>query len=457
MKNTVLLIGFYNEKALGVKYIAHALEKSGYIPHILFLKEYNSVAPSKISRKEFALLLKLLEKIKPDYVGLSVMSSLYLESVLEVNAITDLLDTLNEGGDISLLCNLAFKRKDKTAVVNPVRTLIQDPDSLGFPKTGEGYIYFINRNRIIYTDPQLTGATYETSASRGCPFTCSYCSSVNLKRIYKGKGRFVRTRSVDNIISELTEAKNKIPNLSLIRFWDEIFPDEDGWVEEFKERYRKEINIPFNIWGHPQKISEHIIKNLLDAGLNQIVVGIQSGSTHIRKEIFHRNETQEQIIEASRILSDCRIPSVVYDFMLQHPFETINDLKDTFDLCMKLKHPFELQLHGLNFLPGTDITDMAIKSGMITDDKMEKLMYGSMQNQYDMYWGSAGPRQQSVMKALIYMTQFQSLRPLLEIFEKRISHGRSGYSVLFLQRFFRTFSRIRHGIRKVRLVQKKNE
>lgn len=496
MKNTVLLIGFYSEKALGVKYIANSLKKVGYIPHILLFKGYNSKIPDKINETEFNLFHNLIEKIKPDYIGLSVMSSLYLESILEVNlfirsnfnmpviwggvystlfpercleyadyvirgegeeATAELLNTLNAGGDISDIRNLVFKQADGIIVKNPVRPLIQDLDSLGYPKAGDENTYFINKNKIIYTDPQLTGATYETAASRGCPFTCSYCSSVNLKRIYKGNGQFVRFRSVDSIIQELSEAKKAIKNLSLIRFWDEIFSDEEGWVEEFKDRYQKEINIPFNIWGHPLKINERVINNLKDAGLHQIVVGIQSGSPNIRKEIFHRSETQEQIIESSRILSACRIPSVIYDFMLQHPFETLDDLKETFELCMKLEPPFELQLHGLNFLPGTDIADIAIKNNIITSEEMEKLMYSSMQEQYDMYWGPAGSNlnQKTVLTALIYMTQFKKIRPLLNIYEKRISEGRSERIILPIQKTFKVLNQVKHAFNNIRLLRRR--
>ena len=40
--------------------------------------------------------------------------------------------------------------------------------------------------------------------------------------------------------------------------------------------------------------------------------------------------------------------------MLQHPFETEDDIRQTLNYALNYP-PFELQLHGLNFLPGTDI------------------------------------------------------------------------------------------------------
>ena len=48
-----------------------------------------------------------------------------------------------------------------------------------------------------------------------------------------------------------------------------------------------------------------------------------------RREIFHRYETQEDIIRATQIIHDSGVYWASYDFMLQHPFEKIEHLKET--------------------------------------------------------------------------------------------------------------------------------
>ena len=475
MNKRILLIAFYNQKALGVKYISETLKRAGYDPHVLFLKGYNSKKPSEVSDTELSLLKQLISKIDPGCIALSVMSSLYLREIIKVNdhirkasscpviwggvyctlfperclehadyvirgegeeAIVELLDALIAGRDPSDVQNLAYRKND-TVIINPLRPLIQDLDSLGYPGIGQDNVYFINGDKLTEKDPIINSLTYETTASRGCPFACSYCSSINLKRLYVGKGKFVRFRSVDNVMQELKEAKEKIKRLKLIHFWDEIFTDDIDWIEEFKVRYRKEVGIPFTIWGHPLRIGEETIKNLVDAGLYHIVVGIQSGSARVRKEIFHRAETQEQIIDASRIISKCKVPVVSYDFILQHPFESVDDLKETFELCLKLEPPFDLNLHGLYFLPGTDIVDMAISEGLFSHDYMERKMYGSIQEQYDIYWGVGSGKldEARLWSALIYMTQFRSLRPFLRKIAERLDEGsrKKGEAVLLLK------------------------
>lgn len=458
MSASILLIAFYNEKALGVQYLANALKKNGYQPHILFFKEFNSVKPSKITEKELELFRMLIKEIKPSYIGLSVMSSLYLESVCLVNrqirdhfnipviwggvyatlfpqralencnfvirgegegAIVELLDKLEKREDPSCVENLVYTPESGRLVFNDVRPLLQNLDDAGFPDINDEKRYFIHHDSIERGKFMLNSFSYELTTSRGCPFVCSYCSSINLKRLYSEKGKYVRFRSVDSVIEELEIAKKFIKNLSVIHFWDEIFPDEEGWAEEFKDKYIQKIGLPFNIWGHPLKVSERVIRNLVEAGLHQIVVGIQSGSMRIRKEIFNRPESQEQIIQSSEVLSINKVPKIIYDLMLRHPFENIDDLKETFRLCLRLKPPFKLQIHGLNFLPGTDIVNIAVEKGILNMEELEKIMYSNIQQQYDKYWGTADINKvtgSDVWLSLIYLTQFRNLRPLLERF-----------------------------------------
>ncbi|QUI22519.1 B12-binding domain-containing radical SAM protein [Vallitalea pronyensis] len=495
MSRHILLIGFYNEKALGVKYLANHLIQHHYCVQTLFFKKFNSVNPKKATSQELALLKQLIDTLKPSYIGMSVMSSLYLETVYQVNdcireatkapiiwggvyptlfpeksldhgdyvirgegeqALCELLEVLENQDNICNVMNLSYKHHEQV-VHHGLRPLIQNLDILDYPKIDHIPTYFIEDNHLSKKDPQLNAYTYELTCSRGCPFTCSYCSSINLKRLYTGKGAYVRFRSVDSIISELKEAKEKMHNLKVIHFWDEIFNDQEEWISSFSQRYREEIGLPFNIWGHPLKVKENVIKHLVDAGLHQIVVGIQSGSYHIRKTIFNRPETQEQIITSSEILAQYKVPVVIYDFMLQHPFESLNDLKETYKLCTKLAKPFKLQLHGLNFLPGTDIVDMAVRDGHLTKDQLDKIMYSSIKEQYDMYWGPAAMNimhNNQVWIALIYLTQFKKLRYLVKRLMHKAEKQEAEKFILMVYKFMKKYARAMDLAHKARLAYK---
>ena len=81
----IVLIGFHNEKALGVRYLANALTQSGYEPHVVFFKRFNSEVPESATEQEMTLLQELIAKIAPLFIGMSVMSSLYTETTDRVS------------------------------------------------------------------------------------------------------------------------------------------------------------------------------------------------------------------------------------------------------------------------------------------------------------------------------------------------------------------------------------
>lgn len=451
--NKVLLITLHNDKSLGIRQIAKSLISQGFSPTIIFLKS-NIYNPQPVTEKEIEILKETIQKEKYLFVGFSILSSF---TIFEINKISKIIkETLKipivwggtyvsimpyysaQNCDIAIrgegeipIINLAIALRDKKEwrsikslcffnenneyIENEIEDLIKDIDEISIPLIDYKNIYIIEGNEIKQEDPILKTDFYELSCSRGCPFNCSYCCSSTIKKIYKGKGKYLRFRSVDNVISELKEAKEKIPNIKCIRFWDEVFSTENEWIKNFTQRYKKEINIPFQIWGHPLLIKEENIRLLKDAGMERIVVGFQSGSPDIRNGIFRRPETNQKIIEASKIISSYKIPEVYYDLMICHPFESIKQIKETFDLCLKLEPPFRLNIHGLGFLPGADINKIAIEKGLYTEEELEELYQKPAEEQFKHFYGSNSGYygdvvQKEVWADLIFLTQYPKIR-----------------------------------------------
>jgi len=492
-KKPILLIAFYNKKALGVRYLERSLTNAGYRVYILFLKNFNSIKPEPVSDRELLLAKELVSELSPGLIGLSVMSSLYMESVITVSnmlrehfsipvvwggvyaslfpgkslgyadfvlrgegeeAIVDLADALYGNKDHRRIPNLAYRDpvSGEKIIINEPRPLCTDLDQLGYPIFDACNKFYIENDRITNTDPMMDSFSYELSASRGCPFTCTYCSSINLKRLYKGQGRYVRFRSVSSIISELEEALESVRNLRVIHFWDEIFPDDKLWTDQFAHMYKSRIGLPFEIWAHPLRCSEYTISKLTDAGLHKVVMGIQSGSPRIRSDIFRRRETQTDIIKASEVLSRSKVPHVVYDFILRHPFENEDDIRQTYELCTKLARPFDLQLHGLNFFPGTDIIDIALRHG-ITVKISESGPTVPMREAYKSYWGQKNSsRIINFWYSLIYLSQFRLGLPVSKLLSRSPGSKISIGIALLLQELFRPVAKLRHYYRKGALL-----
>ena len=84
MEKKVMLVAFYNYKAAGVRILERALRDRGFEVVTVFFKAFNSVSPRPAAPAELELLSGLVQKHRPLLVGLSVMSSMYLETVCQV-------------------------------------------------------------------------------------------------------------------------------------------------------------------------------------------------------------------------------------------------------------------------------------------------------------------------------------------------------------------------------------
>ena len=448
-RGTVMLVAFYNTKALGVRYLEGALRRAGYGVRTVFYQGFNSRCPAQTTRRELDLLCEQVEKAKPFLIGLSVMSSMYLETVNRV------LDALQERTSPPLVCGGAFaslfpdyfldRRVDYVIrgdgeiplchladrlmagapvegipslsywragekVHTPMGEVLREIDGYGIPVVSSPNACWIQKDRLIEGDPQRFARRYELVASRGCPFTCSYCSCAPLRRLMPRGTPAVRIRSVDSVMEELRAAKEACPRMMMVHFYDEIFPNTPGWVDAFVAAYGKEIGLPFTIWAHPKTIDGTVLHKLRTVGLTEVIMGIQSGSDRVRREVFHRYETREEIVRATRVIRQVGVPWVSYDFMLRHPFESLEDLKETYFLVKELCPPFQLQLHGLNFLPGTDIVPMAVEAGFYTKEEMEQMMYAPMEEQFGAYWAQGDALENKLWYQLTFLWQWRGMR-----------------------------------------------
>lgn len=448
-KGTVVLVAFYNVKALGVRYLESALRKAGYGVRTIFFKQFNSANPAPASETELKLLCDRIREVSPVLVGLSVMSSMYLESVNAVVAalqkerlgplvcggayvsmfpnyflergvpyvirmdgeipMVALADALRTGGDVRSVPSLGYTDNGEQ-VLNPIGGMLEDINEYGIPTVSCPDGWFIEKDAAVPGDPQRDTLSYEVIASRGCPFTCSYCSCVNLYRMYPKGLKSVRTRSVQSVIAELKEAVKACKKIAFIHFYDEIFPNLPGWVDEFVVEYKKHINLPFSIWTHPKMVDNELFQKLVKVGLVEVIMGIQTGSDHIRRDVFHRYETNEDVLSAVRLIHQSGVFWATYDFMLQHPFEGIEDIRQSYELVKRMEGRFELQLHGLNFLPGTDIVPMAIEAGYYTEEEMQKIMYAPMSDQFSVFWKQKNSQESQMWYDLIYLWQFPRYR-----------------------------------------------
>jgi anaerobic magnesium-protoporphyrin IX monomethyl ester cyclase len=201
---------------------------------------------------------------------------------------------------------------------NEIRPLIGDLDTIPFPDRD-----LVLANSFLKDTPKKT-----FYATRGCPYNCYYCCNNTYHSIYHKKGKLFRRFSVDRIIEEIRYVKGKY-RTEFIKFGDDLFAIEpDEWLQKFADRYKKEINIPFNCYLRVDRISNDLLVLLKSAGCYSVHLSIDSTSEHVREKVFGRKMIKTDIEKNIRMLSDFGINTWV-NFMLAAPESTIGDDLET--------------------------------------------------------------------------------------------------------------------------------
>lgn len=283
------------------------------------------------------------------------------------DAFLELLDDLERGKLNPQMANLGLK-VNSSFKVNPPRPLIQDLDRIPFPDKSLYEETFYQPNDI-----------YKTMASRGCIYQCSFCNSSLIHRLYQEERKIHRTRTVDNVIQELKQAKEKY-RFKVVDFLDEIFAINNVWLEEFAERYPQEIGIPFFCSLHPNFVSEKRVKLLEKAGCIKVDMGVQSLSDRIRKEICLRNEKKEQVKKAIRLLTESKMICTA-EHIINMPTETEEDL---LEMAYYYNNNRTDQAHflWLRLFPRTPIVEIARQHNLITDEDIEQINRGYGSNAF---------------------------------------------------------------------------
>ncbi|MBU1626465.1 B12-binding domain-containing radical SAM protein [bacterium] len=266
--------------------------------------------------------------------------------------ILDLCNTLENGGDPSKILNLWCKLNDEV-VFNPVRPLIQNLDTLPFPDKD----LFVRRAN--YTAKYL----YWITTSRGCRNNCTFCSNNVLLNLYPERRKYLRRRSVDNVVEELIWAKKKY-DYECIFFTDEIFSFNAKWLAELGEKMQKHLPGVRNFCqAHPSGFTEDICKALKETGCYSLELGVETINPKIRGEFLNRKDSNESIIRCIDLCHKYGI-AVSVEHIFGIPTETEDDFLKT--AYFYNEHPVErIQCYWLTFYPKLQIRTILEEKGLI--------------------------------------------------------------------------------------------
>lgn len=281
-------------------------------------------------------------------------------------ALLELVNKMSISGTIDTTIKNIWFKTNSGIVKNDLRNLEENLDKYPFPDFDLESQYVMDEEGFKRLSERNLKGEYSIMTSRGCPYSCRYCYNNYRRQHYDGKGKYLRVRSIENVIDELYQAKNIFKNLARINFWDDSFVARSVQdFARFKQLYLSRIHLPFFALIEPMAFNEEKVSILKECGLAELQVGIQTGSERVNREIYNRPVSNTKVLSVAESINKMGI-GVVYDLIFNNPYETKSDVHETIKLLLRFPKPFLLQGYNLIFYPGTEITERALHDDLIS-------------------------------------------------------------------------------------------
>lgn len=381
---------------IGIGYLAAALENSGYQVFIFdsFIEGYDEESVAEAAARSGAeavgittttnnrfRAIKTIKLIKSKKPGIFVFvggrhfhhtAESALKNVPEIDAvvrgegelaIVEILNKYFASQSINNVKGLVYRDGDKI-ITNPLQPLIKDLDSLPFP----AWHLFKLEKYIASLSGEYNGLkSIGVISSRGCPNLCTFCANASFWNT-------LRLRSPKNFVDEV-EMLNKKYGYKTFNFWDDTMTMVPSHILGIcDEIIKRKLDIVWYARARVNTVNENMLKKMKEAGCTVISYGIESGSPRILKSI-KKNITVEQVLKAYDL--SLRLGFVTKAFLMESfPGETLDDLKQTYDLKMKLlmigaKYRKSVHTYSGNctlIYPGTEIENIALRENFLPTD-----------------------------------------------------------------------------------------
>ncbi len=377
-----------NRESLGTQYLVSALERNSvsctYInAHALRVSDdeiLNTLLQSKCefvgiscqSQRAYPTVKKLVKLIRTSgFTGHITVGGFYV-SLAYKNIAYDLpeADTLlagegeytfpalvkaiSDGKTINDISGIAYVKENGELFFIPPKRII-NLDDLSFPMRD------IN---LISTDEEI-GAHFRMLGGRGCFGQCNFCSVIDF---YQPHHKIYR--SAKNVVNEIQYLVEKY-DIHNFRFDDDLFYDlsKNGrqWVKEFcHEIKERQLEIKFDIEMRSDCIRVEEITILKEAGLYKVILGAESGSNRILKEM-NKGIVVSDSLNAIKILKEFNI-EVMLTFITLLPTMTYEELKENYEFLFATGVYSEYNLYNrLNIYTGCKYESMLREQGLLIE------------------------------------------------------------------------------------------
>ena len=184
--------------------------------------------------------------------------------------------------------------------------------------------------------------------SRGCPFTCSFCTIINVQ------GRTMRERSPE-CIAELVRKNYLEHGIDFYFFTDDNFARKKLWRETFEAiiRLRDEgITISYMMQVDMARKHKDFVRLAAQAGCSQVFIGMESVNPENLKAEGKPQNKVEQYVDIIREWHDAGV-AIHTGYIIGLPFDTKEGVALDIQYLMDVIQPDQASFFMLTPLPGS--------------------------------------------------------------------------------------------------------
>lgn len=277
--------------------------------------------------------------------------------------LAELADAMDAGVDFTAIANLWVKTEDGI-IRNEMRNLLEDLDILPFP------------DRELYTRYPFFQRRGKRSLAlgRGCPYACAHCHNSAKRAVFKGKGRYVRWRSRENILDEI-DTLLETQFVTVLHFIDDSFGARKGWLVELIRALlaRRGSTVALQANMRADLVTEELCAALEEYGADKLRlrIAVETGNEDYRRRILKKNISDDELLRAADTLNRHEIDFVTYN-MLGLPGESFAEALETLRFNCQLRPALALCFIFQPF-PGTELARFAVEEGYLPPENLRKI------------------------------------------------------------------------------------
>jgi len=256
-----------------------------------------------------------------------------------------------EGKPLAEVVGLSYRAADGSIIHNAERPILENMDALPYVTD----VYHRDLKIEDYFIGYLKHPYISIYTGRGCKSRCTFCLWPQTVG-----GHNYRVRSVQHVVEEIRQAKEKWPQVKEFFFDDDTFTDNLPRAEAIARELGK-LGVTWSC-NAKANVPRETLKVLKENGLRLLLVGYESGN----QQILHNIKKGLLVDVARKFTQDCHDLGIAIHgtFILGLPGESTATIEETIKYAIDI-NPHTIQVSLAAPYPGTFLYKQALENGWL--------------------------------------------------------------------------------------------